>query len=93
VAVEGFVIGAVDPVENVEESIGAEEEDIMASQIFNFPIALKNKELWNNGQRLEVDGECPQYVNWVQFALEDARQNCKYGTWGYGKLNVQERVL
>lgn len=57
-----LVVRAVDPVREVQRSVDAEEEDVVAREILDLSIALQKEELRHNGQGLQVDGEHPEHL-------------------------------
>jgi hypothetical protein len=61
--VVGFGLCTVDPVGNVESTVQAKHEDVIAGQVLNLAVTLKHNQLREDGQRLEVDGKCPQNLH------------------------------
>jgi hypothetical protein len=49
VFVKWLIICPIHPVEDVKQTIGSEEEDIVSSKVLDFSIALQNNKLWNDG--------------------------------------------
>eukprot|EP00977_Amphora_coffeiformis_P014146 scaffold3882_cov164-Amphora_coffeaeformis.AAC.14 len=58
-----FIMRSVNPIENVKKAIGAHEKDIVARQVFYFPVTLQHNELRQNGNGFQINGECPQEFN------------------------------
>ena len=46
VLVAAFGMCSVNPVDNVQSSVGSHEKDIIPRQVFHLAISLQNNELW-----------------------------------------------
>lgn len=61
--VMGFVMGAVNPIENVQGAVGSHEKDVIAGKVLHFTVTLQNNQLGQNTNRFQVNGKCPQQFN------------------------------
>lgn len=43
-----FRLRSIDPIENVESSVRAHEENEIPRQVFHFPVSLQDNELWQD---------------------------------------------
>ena len=50
-----FCVGSVNPVQNVQRSIGTQEKYIVSGQVFHVAVSLQDHQLRQNGDRLTVD--------------------------------------
>ena len=57
---ETFKVEAVDPVDDVESPVSSKGKEIMTGDGLCLPGLADHEELWQDGNRLQVDGECPQ---------------------------------
>lgn len=48
VLVVGLVVGAIDPIEDVEEPIGAQQKHVMPCQVLYFSVSLQRDQLGND---------------------------------------------
>jgi hypothetical protein len=60
---------AVNPVRNVQRAVCAEREEIMGSNGLRFARSLQHKQLRQNRDGLEPDGEGPQDLNGISSQL------------------------
>jgi len=82
-------VEAVDPVQNVESAVGAERKQIMCSNGFSRAGSLKHVQLRHDGDRLEIDAECPQNLHDRKLVIDQKRNDeCR----NQQKLN-SERVM
>ena len=44
-------VGSVDPIQDVQESVGSHEKDVVASQVLHFPVALDDNQLRKDSNR------------------------------------------
>jgi len=63
---ESLGVVAVDPVEYVEGTVAAECEQIMARDRLCLAGLRDHEQLWQYGNRLQVDGKCPQYLSPIE---------------------------
>ncbi len=56
-------IGTINPIQNVERTVGTHEENIIASQVFNFSVTLQDDQLRKNSNCLQVNRKCPEELN------------------------------
>jgi hypothetical protein len=54
------------PVEYVEGAVGAEEENVVPVEVFDFPEPLQDDELGDDSQRLEENRKRPQNLERVK---------------------------
>lgn len=57
---EAFKVVSVDPVQEVQPSVGAQGEQVVAGDGFRLACLADHEQLGKNGHRFQVDGECPQ---------------------------------
>lgn len=57
---EAFEVEAPDPVEEIQGTIEAQEEQVVGGDGLCFPSLTDHEELRKDGHRLQVDGESPQ---------------------------------
>ncbi len=55
-----FCIGTVDPVEDVQSTVGTHEKDVISSQVFDLSVALENNQLRQNRNGFQVNRESPE---------------------------------
>jgi hypothetical protein len=53
----------IDPIENIQRTIYAKRNDIVASESFSLPSEVKHVQLREDGDRLEEYGERPQDIH------------------------------
>lgn len=63
----------VDPIQNVQCTISAHEENVVSRQVLYFTVTLQDDQLRQNGNRFQVNGEGPQQFNNTE--VSDARSN------------------
>mmetsp|Transcript_16449 Transcript_16449/g.50368 ORF Transcript_16449/g.50368 Transcript_16449/m.50368 type:complete len:243 (+) Transcript_16449:510-1238(+) len=61
-----FVIGAVDPVQEVHAAVEPEEEDVVAREVLHFAVPLQRDELRDDRDGLEDDAKVPQDLHNVE---------------------------
>ena len=59
---EALEIEAPDPVDEVQGAVEAQEEQVVGGDGLRLPGLADHEELWQDGHRLQVDGEGPQYL-------------------------------
>lgn len=57
---EAFKVVSVDPVQEVQSSVGAQGEQVVAGDGLRLTGLAYHEQLGKNGHRFQVDGECPQ---------------------------------
>lgn len=57
---EAFEVVAVDPVQEVKATVGAESEEVVRSDGLRLTSLADHEQLGQDGHRLQVDGESPQ---------------------------------
>jgi hypothetical protein len=62
VLVVGLVVGAVHPVQDVEEAVGAEEEHVVAREVLHLPVPLQHDQLRDDRAGLKVYGKIPKQL-------------------------------
>ena len=72
--IEGLVIVAEDPVEDVEAAIRSEGEQVVAGDRLGLPGLGDHEELGQDGDTLQVDGEGPQDLHHAELVVDDQRQ-------------------
>lgn len=78
VGVARFGGETVDPVEKIECTIATKSEDVVGSECLDLSGALKQEELRQDGQCLEIDGEGPQDFREGELRIEDQRQHQRW---------------
>ena len=68
--VEGLGVVAVDPVENVEATVRAEGEEIVAGDALGLAGLGHHEQLGQDGDRLQVDGEGPEDFHHRELVVE-----------------------
>ena len=51
---------AIDPIGNIQRPVCAERKEVVGRDCFRFARSLQHKQLRENGNRLQPDGECPK---------------------------------
>ena len=89
-------VGTIDPIQNVQGTVGPHEEDVVSGQVFDFSVTLQNNQLGKDCNRLQVNGERPQQLQQSKFGdtrsdqMGEERQNsARSGS----KLPMQETIL
>ena len=72
--VEILIVIAVDPVEDVEATVGAESKEIVARDRLRLAGLADHEELGEDGDALQVDGECPEDLHHTELVVEDDSQ-------------------
>mmetsp|Transcript_18755 Transcript_18755/g.52166 ORF Transcript_18755/g.52166 Transcript_18755/m.52166 type:complete len:222 (-) Transcript_18755:294-959(-) len=96
VLVSLFRVRSVDPIEDVERSVGSHEEDVVSREVLHLLVALQNDELREDGDGLEVDAEHPQQFDGIEalHALGDhVGGEGDDGAWGDGESPMQKGIL
>jgi hypothetical protein len=91
-----LIVGSIDPIDNIKSAIRAHEEDIVPGEILDLTIALQHNELWQNGNRLEVDGKGPEQFNKIKLRQSGSNQMHQQGNDSarrHGIFPMQKRVL
>jgi hypothetical protein len=91
-----FRVGSVDPVEDVQCSIGTQEKDVVSGQIFHITVSLQDHQLRKNGYRLAVNRESPQQFHQTEFAdsrPDQVREKGQDRTGDDRKLPMQKGIL
>jgi len=93
--VKRLVVRSVNPVQNVQETVGSHEEDVVSSQVLNLAITLEDDQLGQNSNGFQVDGEGPEHLNGVEgeAVLEQVSDKSCNDTWSNGKFPVEEGIL
>ena len=68
--VEGLSVVAVDPVENVEATVGAEGKEVVAGDALSLPGFGHHEQLGQDGDRLQIDGERPEDFHHGELMVE-----------------------
>lgn len=89
-------VRAVDPIQNVQATVGTHAKDVVTSQVLHFSVTLQDNQLGQNGHRLQVNGKGPKQLHDAK--IRNARSNHmgkggKNKTWGRSKLPVQKGIL
>lgn len=58
--IESLKIVAVDPIDDVQSTVGTQCKQVVAGYGFSFASLGNHKQLGQDGYWLQVDGECPQ---------------------------------
>ena len=72
--VEILIVIAVDPVEDVEATVGAESKEIVAGDRLRLAGLADHEELGEDGDTLQVDGECPEDLHHAELVVEEDSQ-------------------
>ena len=72
--IEGLVVVAEDPIEDVQAAVGAEGKQVMASDRLRLPSLGDHEQLGQDGHTLQVDGEGPQYFHHTELVVDDETQ-------------------
>lgn len=68
---------AIEPVQEVQGSVGPQGEDVVRGHALGLAGALDHEELGQNGHRLEPDTERPQHLPHGVVMGEDERQDAR----------------
>ena len=96
VLVVGLRVGSVDPVENVQRSVGTHEKDVISGQVLHLAVALQDNELGHNGNALQQNTKRPQEFRNRKVGnsrSDEMNQKCQDTTGGRRKLPVQKGIL
>jgi hypothetical protein len=90
-----LMVRSVNPVQNVEKTVGTHEEDIVSGQVLNLTIPLQNNQLGQDGDGLEVDGKSPQEIHGLEdhTFLDQMGDQGHYGARRHGEFPVKEGIL
>ena len=94
--VHRFMVGPVDPVQDVKGPIGSHEEDVIAGQVLHLPIPLQHNELREDSNGLQVNGEGPEQFQEVESANatpNEVGDECDSGARCHCKLPMKESIL
>ena len=72
--VEILIVIAVDPVEDVEATVRAESKEIVAGDGLRLAGLADHEELGEDGDTLQVDGECPEDFHHRELMVEPQSQ-------------------
>ena len=72
--VEILIVIAVDPVEDVEATVGAESKEIVAGDRLRLAGLADHEELGEDGDTLQVDGECPEDLHDAELVVDHKSQ-------------------
>ena len=84
--VKSFKIISVNPVEDVEATIGSKSKEIIDIDHVNDTSVVDNVELRNDGNTLEVDGEGPENLHDTQLVIDQGSQS---KSWDDQKINIE----
>lgn len=68
-------IVSVDPVENVQSSIRSQGKQVVRCDGLSLAGFLDHKELGQNSNGFQIDGECPEDFHKAKFVVEHKSQN------------------
>ena len=69
--IEALEVVAVDPVEDVEATVGAKSEQVVAGDRLGLPSLGDHEQLGQDGDTLQVDGEGPQDLHHAELVVHD----------------------
>jgi len=72
--IESLAIVSVDPIENVEATVGAESEEIVTGDALSLASFRNHEELRQDSHALQIDGEGPEDLHDTELMVEDQRQ-------------------
>lgn len=72
---EALGVVSVDPVEDVEESVGTEGKEVVSGDGFGVSGAGQHEKLWHDGHRFQVDGERPHDLHEHKLVVDDKSKN------------------
>lgn len=87
---EALGVVSIDPVEDVEESVGSEGEEVVSSDGFSVSGTREHEELWHDGDGFEVDGESPHDLHEHELVVDDESKN---HAWNDEELNSESVVV
>mmetsp|Transcript_431 Transcript_431/g.696 ORF Transcript_431/g.696 Transcript_431/m.696 type:complete len:84 (-) Transcript_431:329-580(-) len=83
------MIGSVYPVDYVQSSVDTKEKHIMSSKILYFSVSLKEYQLWDNRQGLQVYREIPTQLVDIKPDVKICN-NCKEKTRESSEFPMQK---
>lgn len=87
---EALSVVSVDPVEDVEESVGSKGEEVVSGDGFGVSSSGEHKELWHNSHSFQVDGESPHDLHEHKLVVDDKSEN---HAWDDQELNSESVVI
>jgi len=81
---------AIDPVENIQRTIGAEGEKIMSSYRLRRACLGQQEELRQNRDRFEIDTERPQNLHDRKFVIDDQSEDRR---WQQEEFDTESVVI
>ena len=72
--IESLRVVSVDPVEDVETAVGAESKEIVAGDGLRLAGLADHEELGEDGDTLQVDGECPEDLHDAELVVDHKSQ-------------------
>ena len=69
--IEALEVVAIDPVENVESAIWAQGEQVVAGDGLRLAGLGDHKELGQDGDTLQIDGEGPEDLHYAELMVND----------------------
>lgn len=69
-----FMVGTVDPIQDVESAVDTKQEHIVSGKIFHLAVSLQENQLRNDGQCFQVNGECPKHLKSKKIHEKDSAQ-------------------
>ena len=73
--IEALIVISVDPVCEVQSTVGAENEDIAEDERLSFAGLSDHEELGDDGDTLQVDGECPENLHHRELMIDPQSQD------------------
>ncbi len=52
VVIIGFIVRTINPIQNIEGTVGTHEENVVSGKVLNLAIPLQDNELWEDCDRL-----------------------------------------
>jgi hypothetical protein len=62
-AVSVLEMSPIDPIENIQCTVGPHKEDVIAGKIFYLTVALQDNQLWQYANRFQVNRKGPQQLD------------------------------
>lgn len=94
--VVGLRVGSVDPVENVQGSVGTHEKDVVSGQVLHLAVALQDNQLGHDGNALQQNTKSPQEFHHRKVGNSRSDEMNEKGqdtTGGRRKLPMQKGIL
>jgi len=91
-----FRVRSVNPVKNVQSSVGSHEKDIISGKVLDFTVALQNDQLRHDCDTFKKDRKCPQEFHYIEICdtgPDQVNQESYHGTWNCSKFPMQEGIL